>query len=101
MNSTMMDKESLKKMLVESSTGCTVKFRKVDGTERTMWATLNPTLMPPPKPQDDSKPKKKTGLSESGDHVVVWDLEKSAWRSFRCDSLIMISREKMESQHQK
>jgi hypothetical protein len=98
----MLNKEALKKMLTESTSGCTVKFRKVNGEERIMWATLNSSLMPPAK-QDAVSPnsKKKTGITESDDHVVVWDLEKNAWRSFRCDSIIMISREKIESQFQK
>lgn len=101
MNNAMLDKESIRKMLFESITGCTIKFKKVDGTERVMWATLNPELMPKAEKKDDDKPKKNKGLTESNDHVVVWDLEKNAWRSFRCDSLILISREKMEHQFQK
>lgn len=97
----MLDKESIRKMLFESSTGCTVKFKKVDGTERVMWATLNPELMPKTEKKEDDKPKKNKGLTESNDHVVVWDLEKNAWRSFRCDSLMVIHREKLEQQFQK
>jgi hypothetical protein len=91
----MMNKESMTRMLRESNTGCEVKFRKVDGTERLMVCTLNPDLMPPPKDEEKTeKPKKKSGLSESEDHMVVWDLEKGAWRSFRCDSILLFSRER-------
>ncbi|NBV95798.1 MAG: hypothetical protein EBR90_03290, partial [Actinobacteria bacterium] len=71
MSNTMLDKESIRKMLFESGTGCTVKFKKVDGTERVMWATLNPELMPKAEKKDDDKPKKNKGLTESNDHVVV------------------------------
>ena len=89
----MLTKESMTTMLRESEDGCEVTFSKVDGTERIMWCTLNPALMPQieEKPKSEDKPKK-AGLPESNDHVVVWDLEKSAWRSFRCDSLIMFNR---------
>lgn len=95
----MLDKKTIVTMLVESDKGCEVKFRKVDGTERVMWATLNSNLIPP-KPEDPAKtsenpkPKKNKGLTESNDHVVVWDLEKNAWRSFRCDSILRLSRER-------
>jgi hypothetical protein len=41
-----------------------------------MWCTLNDSLIPKQdeKPKSD-KPKKKQGMSESKDHVIVWDLE--------------------------
>lgn len=101
MSNAMLDKETIRKMLFESATGCTIKFKKIDGTERVMWGTLNPELMPKAEKKDDDKPKKNKGLTDSNDHVVVWDLEKNAWRSFRCDSLIVIFREKLEQQFQK
>jgi hypothetical protein len=94
----MLNKESMTKMLRESETGCEVKFRKVDGTERTMWCTLNSTLMPQIEEKPKSEKPKKTGLTESNDHVVAWDLEKSAWRSFRCDSILLFSRERVAVQ---
>jgi hypothetical protein len=97
----MLDKKTIQAMLFDSSTGCTIKFKKIDGTERTMWGTLNPELMPKMEPSNNDKPKKKVGIVESNDHVVLWDLEKGAWRSFRCDSLLSIFREKIESVFQK
>lgn len=66
---------------------CTVKFKKVDGTERDMSCTLHESLLPPPK-EAVSSTKKNRGLTESNDHVVVWDMDKAAWRSFRIDSII-------------
>ena len=91
----MLDKNSMVTMLRESDNGCEVKFRKVDGSERVMWCTLNPTLLPQfeEKPAND-KPKKNRGLTESSDHIVAWDLEKNAWRSFRCDSILRFSRDR-------
>ena len=91
----MLNKEELVRMLVESANGCEVKFRKIDGSERIMWCTLNDSLIPKQdeKPKSD-KPKKKQGMSESKDHVIVWDLEKGAWRSFRCDSILRFSRDR-------
>ena len=103
----MMTKESMTKMLRESEDGCEVTFNKVDGTERIMWCTLNPALMPQieEKPKSEDTPKsedqpKKAGLPESNDHVVAWDLEKSAWRSFRCDSLIMFNKNRSKLKNQ-
>jgi hypothetical protein len=97
----MMTKESMTKMLRESEDGCEVTFNKVDGTERIMWCTLNPALMPKieEKPKSEDKPKKE-GLPESNDHVVAWDWEKSAWRSFRCDSLIMFNKNRSKLKNQ-
>jgi len=66
---------------------CSVKFKKVDGTERDMTCTLHESILPPPK-ETSSSTKKNRGLTESNDHIVVWDTEKSAWRSFRIDSII-------------
>lgn len=57
-----------------------VTFTKKDGEERVMKCTLNENLLPPKDP--DVKPKKK-----SEDVIAVWDLDKSAWRSFRYDSV--------------
>jgi hypothetical protein len=96
----MMTKESMTKMLRESEDGCEVTFNKVDGTERIMWCTLNPALMPQIEEKPKSDKPKKEGLPESNDHVVAWDLEKSAWRSFRCDSLIMFNKNRSKLKNQ-
>ena len=60
-----------------------VEFRKEDGSVRLMQATLNPTLLPPAEIKEDRSKK-------NPDVCVVWDLEKSAWRSFRYDRVISI-----------
>ena len=96
----MMTKESMTKMLRESEDGCEVTFNKVDGTERIMWCTLNPALMPQIEEKHKTDKPKKEGLPESNDHVVAWDLEKSAWRSFRCDSLIMFNKNRSKLKNQ-
>ena len=94
----MLDKKTMVTMLRENNDGCEVKFRKVDGTERIMWCTLNANLLPKVEEKPKSEKPKKVGLTESDDHVVAWDLEKNAWRSFRCDSVLMFSRERIAVQ---
>ena len=59
----------------------TVKFTKEDGSIRVMRCTLVDELMPPPDPD-----KKRKSISRST--VVVWDLDKVAWRSFNYESVI-------------
>ena len=56
------------------------EFIKKDGTVRSAKGTLEPSLLPPPKPEGDSEvaaPRKK---NESV--FVYYDLEKNAFRSF-------------------
>lgn len=60
-----------------------VQFTKTDGSDRTMTCTLQEKLIPTPKEADPSKKTKKVNESS----VVVWDLEKQAFRSFKIDSL--------------
>lgn len=81
----MNDKQTIINTLKESV--CEIRFTKVDGTDRTMNCTLRPDLLPPPKETKEGEVKKSRGLTDSKDHVVVWDLDKGAWRSFRIDSL--------------
>lgn len=55
----------------------TIVFTKVDGTERTMKATLQESVVPA-----------STGTSTAPDsNLVVWDTEKSGWRSVRINSI--------------
>jgi len=61
-----------------------ITFIKADGTERTMPCTLNESLLPPrntKKPQDKYNP----------DVCVVFDPQRSVWRSFRWDRLKKIT----------
>lgn len=54
------------------------EFIKKDGTVRSAKGTLEPSLLPPPKPVDgEAVPRKK---NESV--FVYYDLEKNAFRSF-------------------
>jgi len=60
-----------------------VTFTKVDGTERVMMCTLNPTLLP--KIEESTEPKKER--KENLNVVPCYDLEAKGWRSFRLDSV--------------
>jgi hypothetical protein len=58
---------------------CDVTFTKSNGDERVMKCTLNEDIVPPFEVK---------GTKKKNDEVVsVWDIEKSAWRSFRIDSV--------------
>jgi WYL_2, Sm-like SH3 beta-barrel fold len=61
-----------------------VKFTKVDGTERTMRCTLNESYI---KPHDKKTDKEKAA---NNNIMSVWDIDKDSWRSFRVDSVIEI-----------
>ena len=61
------------------------EFIKKDGTVRSAKGTLEPSLLPPPKPAGDSEvaPRKKN------DNVFVYyDLEKNSFRSFVKESFL-------------
>lgn len=60
-------------------------FNKKDGTIREMKATLDQKVVPIIENTTDAKKKR------SPEVVSVWDLEKSAWRSVRFDSIMQIS----------
>ena len=62
-----------------------VAFTKKDGTEREMACTLDENIIPKefaPKGVERSKPV---------DSIAVFDVEKSEWRSFRWDSVKLIT----------
>ena len=78
----------LARLLNNEST--TIEFLKVDGTHRTMLATLNPTLL-----------LEKTGVSQGympgsvdeklpSDLIAVYDLESDGFRSFYIQNLIYV-----------
>lgn len=75
-----MKKEALLKILSENQT--TVVFTKKDGSRREMNCTRSPSLIP-----SEFHPKN-TESEEIGDNIRVFDLDKSAWRSFNYNSLI-------------
>ena len=58
-----------------------VTFTKADGTERTMRCTLQEGVVVPHEKKTERVKEAKENL------VAVWDLEKSAWRSFKFDAI--------------
>jgi hypothetical protein len=59
-----------------------VGFTKTNGEKREMRCTLRSDVIPPSAVVEGKTPKK-----ENPDVMAVWDLDKSAWRSFRLDSI--------------
>lgn len=62
-----------------------VRFVKVNGEERVMHCTLLPEHLPPVadiKHIDEQHQKE-----ENKETLVVWDVQKGGWRSFRIDSV--------------
>ncbi len=59
----------------------TVDFTKIDGAPRTMNCTTSEEIIPVQNIVKESSKKKNDEVA------VVWDLDKSAWRSFRLDSV--------------
>lgn len=64
---------------------CAVKFMKSNGEERLMACTLRADLMPSHDSESTS-----SDSTKSQDRVIVWDLDKEAFRSFRLDSIIWV-----------
>ena len=81
MSNTLLDRENLVAFLRNSV--CKVVFTKADGTERTMYATLNEQPLPPRKDEDSSKPRR----SRPSSNIVAWDVEAKDWRSFNLDTV--------------
>lgn len=62
-----------------------VVFTKSDGTERTMYCTLQEGVVVPHE-------KKTERVKQGHDDVLpVWDLEKKAWRSFKLDAIVRVT----------
>jgi hypothetical protein len=79
-----MDRAEVVKLLLENI--CEISFTKADGTQRLMVGTLIEDYL-----------EKTAGESVRPDNVVVlWDLEKDTWRSFRLDRLNWIVPAKAE-----
>lgn len=67
--------EALKKGVV------IISFRKIDSGEiRVMPSTLNPELIP-----NVTNP---LNVDSSSDTIMVWSLDKNAWRDIRSDTII-------------
>jgi hypothetical protein len=60
-------------------TEATITFTKVDGTERVMKCTLEPSKLPVVELKEDAKPRKETTSTKA---LRVFDLEKNEWRAF-------------------
>lgn len=67
--------------LLKEEQAVKVTFTKSDGTEREMRCTLREDLI------QSTEKKTERSKKENTDVMSVWDLEKSAWRSFRLDSV--------------
>lgn len=63
----------------------TIKFMKVDGTEREMHCTLLPEYLPPMR---ELNPNIK--YAPSLYTITAWDLEQNAWRSIKFESVLSI-----------
>lgn len=59
-----------------------IVFRKKDGTERVMLATLQSDKIPA-----DMMPKNEETRTRNPDVQAVFDIESNGWRSFRWDSV--------------
>lgn len=79
-----MGKDEMKKTL--KSNVARVVFEKLDGTIRDMRCTLMDTYLPEVVPGSNTKVR-----AENEDVLCVWDIDKSAWRSFRMDSIKSIT----------
>lgn len=73
----MFNRSELIKALV--SNVVTVQFTKADGSVRDMVCTLR---------EDSIQPVNGSSSRSDDNIVVVWDLEKDAWRSFKLDKVI-------------
>lgn len=67
---------------------CSITFIKADGSERVMQCTLMESHLPV---RDEVSVK--TKRTPTPTNITVWDLEKSAWRSFNIKNLIRWKRE--------
>lgn len=78
--------ERIRKILKNNET--VVSFVKLNGDLRTMRCTLKPELLP----EDTRTSVEQVVESEVTPTAVrVWDLEKTAWRSFRIDGELHVS----------
>ena len=77
-----MNRQEIKDVLTNGV--ATVSFQKADGTKRDMKCTLKEDLLP-------AAPVKAEGVVSrpvNESVLAVWDLDNSAWRSFRIDSIL-------------
>jgi hypothetical protein len=90
---TLMRKIEVNEILNALKSGTTeIIFEKLDGTMRTMKATLDPSFLPEVDQSKVAKPTKKDDKLAS---LAVWDADVSGWRSFRLDALTTFAGEKV------
>lgn len=82
-DTTMVNRDTIVAALKEGV--CVVNFTKQSGEDRVMQCTLKEDLLPPAEKTDPLSQKKVRSVTE--EVVVVWDVEKEGWRSFRLDSV--------------
>jgi WYL_2, Sm-like SH3 beta-barrel fold len=66
----------------------TLTFTKKDGSLRTMYCTTNPTYI---MFKDPSSIESKSDRKVNDNILPVYDLEADGWRSFRWDSIKIVS----------
>lgn len=65
-----------------------IVFTKLDGSVRTMQATLDPEFLPDAsKAEDDQKRLIEANKEGKLSAIAVWDMENQDWRSFRLSNL--------------
>jgi len=79
------DREEMVKLLKKGAVDLT--FTKVDGSLRTMRATLNPKYMPPQMKNEDLEAAE-THRKENPDVLPVWSINDLGWRSFRLENIL-------------
>lgn len=78
-----MQIQELRALLLKGVTR--VVFLKADNSERTLLATLHPSRMPPPPVLEGGQ---RPGRTMAEGHLLVWDTEAQALRSFSIDRLL-------------
>jgi hypothetical protein len=79
----LLNRAELTERLVENV--IEVHFKKVNGDLRIMHCTLKSDLIPS---NDEYESQSEDG--KDSHRMIVWDVEKSGWRSFRLDSVMAV-----------
>lgn len=80
----IMTKDEMKVLLKQGT--ATIKFTKVDGTERVMKCTLKDGIIPIVENVETIEMSTKS-KKENPSILSVWDIEANGWRSFKIDSI--------------
>jgi hypothetical protein len=98
-NEPLVDRESAIAFLRKSV--CKVVFTKADGTERILYATLKSEYLPERTIQEAEEQAQKPQRKPRPDNTLaVWDVEASAWKSFRLDSVTAFSTDSIYGQRE-